>query len=63
MRKFNEFQGVRYVRLLSNQKDSLRDLTIYNPGDVKTADVVYTAQNCLHLPSITRTLACIQSLT
>ncbi|WAO87077.1 Hypothetical protein NCS54_00437200 [Fusarium falciforme] len=44
---FNEFQGVRYAGLLSNQKDSLHDLTIYNPQDDKTADVVYKAINCI----------------
>ncbi|KAM6535664.1 hypothetical protein FALCPG4_005213 [Fusarium falciforme] len=44
---FNEFQGVRYAGLLSNQKDSLHDLTIYSPQGDKTADVVYTAHNCI----------------
>ena len=55
-------KGFGYVGLLSNQKDSLHDLSIYNPQGDKTADVVYTAQNCLYLPSITRTLACMPSL-
>ncbi|RSL95040.1 hypothetical protein CDV31_014054 [Fusarium ambrosium] len=44
---FNDFQGVRYVRSLSNQKDPLHDAAIYNPRDGQIADVVYMAQDCL----------------